>query len=70
MKIIEETPEPQSVTITEYRIAHYRCQRCQKIVTGTDAGCSDKGKFGNNAIAQATLLKYEDRLTYREFKML
>jgi len=41
-KIIEEIPEPQSVTVTEYRIAHYICQRCQKVVTGTDAGCPDK----------------------------
>jgi transposase len=67
-KIIEEIPEHQSVTVTEYRIAHYRCPRCQKVVTGTDAGCPDEGKFGNSAIAQATLLKYEDRLPHRKIQ--
>jgi len=67
-KIIEEIPEPQSVTVTEYRIAHYRCQRCQKVVTGTNAVCPDRGKFGNNTIAQATLLKYEDRLPHRKIQ--
>jgi transposase len=67
-KIIEEIPEPQSVTVTEYRIAHYRCPRCQRVVAATDAGCPDKGKFGSNAIAQATLLKYEDRLPHRKIQ--
>ena len=67
-KIIEEIPEPQSVTVTEYRIAHYRCPRCQKVVAGTDVDCPDEGKFGNNTIAQATLLKYEDRLPHRKIQ--
>jgi len=67
-KIIEDIPEPQSITVTEYRIAHYRCPRCQKLVAATDAGCPDEGKFGNNAIAQATLLKYEDRLPHRKIQ--
>ncbi len=67
-KIIEEIPEPQPVTVTEYRIAHYRCSRCQKVVAATDVSCPDEGKFGNNTIAQATLLKYEDRLPHRKIQ--
>ena len=67
-KIIEEIPEHQSVTVTEYRIAHYRCPRCQKFVAATDVDCPDEGKFGNNTIAQATLLKYEDRLPHRKIQ--
>jgi hypothetical protein len=31
-----------------------------------DAGCPNKGKFGNKVIALATLLKYEDRLPHRK----
>lgn len=37
-------------------------------VTATDVGCPDEGKFGNNTIAQATLLKYKDRLPHRKIQ--
>jgi transposase len=60
-KIIEEIPEPQPIIVTEYKIAHYRCPCCQKEVAAKDPGCPHEGKFGNNVIAEATLLKYEGR---------
>jgi transposase len=67
-KIIEEIPKPQPIIVTEYKIAHYRCPCCQKEVVAGNAGCPHKGKFGNNAIAQVTLLKYEDRLPHRKIQ--
>ena len=67
-KIIEEIPEPQQAIVTEYKISHYRCPRCRKEVIAKDASCPREGKFGNNTIAQATLLKYEDRLPHRKVK--
>ena len=67
-KIIEEIPEPQPVMVTEYKIAHYLCPSCRKEVVANDASCPHKGKFGNNTIAQATLLKYEDRLPHRKIQ--
>ena len=67
-KIIEEIPEPQPIIVTEYKIAHYTCPHCQKEVAATDAGCPKEGIFGNNTIAQATLLKYEDRLPHRKIR--
>ena len=67
-KIIEEIPEPQPIMVTEYKIAHYRCPCCFKEVVGKDANCPHEGKFGNNTIAQATLLKYEDRLPHRKIR--
>jgi transposase len=67
-KIIEEIPEPQPIMVTEYRIAHYRCPCCRKEVVAKDASCPHKGKFGNNTIAQTTLLKYEDRLPHRKIQ--
>lgn len=67
-KIIEEIPEPQPVMVTEYRIAHYKCPCCQKEVVANDESCPHKGKFGNNTIAQTTLLKYEDRLPHRKIQ--
>jgi transposase len=67
-KIIEEIPEPQPVMVTEYKIAHYLCPSCRKEVVANDASCPREGKFGNNTIAQATLLKYEDRLPHRKIQ--
>jgi transposase len=67
-KIIEEIPGPQPVMVTEYRIAHYICPCCLKEVVANDSCCPHKGKFGNNTIAQATLLKYEERLPHRKIQ--
>jgi len=67
-KIIEEIPEPQPITVTEYRICHYICPCCRREVVAEDTNCPNEGKFGNNTIAQATLLKYEDRLPHRKIQ--
>jgi len=67
-KIIEDIPEPQPISTTEYRIAHYICSRCHKEVTATDSLCPKEGRFGNNVIAQVALLKYEDRLPHRKIQ--
>jgi transposase len=67
-KIIEEIPDPQPIAITEYKIAHYRCPCCQREVAANDANCPTEGRFGNNVIAQTTLLKYEDRLPHRKIQ--
>jgi transposase len=67
-KIIEELPEPQPIVVTEYRIAHYTCPYCHREVAAVDSGCPSEGRFGNNTIAQTTLLKYEDRLPHRKIQ--
>ena len=65
-KIVEEIPEPQPIMVTEYKIAHYKCPCCLKEVVAKDPSCPQEGKFGNNVIALATVLKYEDRLPHRK----
>jgi transposase len=65
-KIIEEIPKHQPITVTEYKIAHYKCPSCLKEVVGREPGCPYEGKFGNNVIALATLLKYDGRLPHRK----
>jgi transposase len=67
-RLLEEIPEPQPIVITEYKIAHYRCPCCQREVAANDANCPTEGRFGNNVIAQTTLLKYEDRLPHRKIQ--
>lgn len=67
-KVIEEIPEPQPVIVTEYRIAHYTCPGCHREVVATDPDCPKEGIFGNNTIAQVTVLKYEERLPHRKIR--
>jgi len=67
-KIIEEIPEPQPVTVTEYKIAHYKCPCCQKEVVASNSDCPHEGKFGNNIISLATLFRYEDRMPHRKIQ--
>lgn len=65
-KIVEEIPQPRPIMVTEYKVAHYRCPHCNKEVVATNPDCPREGKFGNNAIALATTLKYKDRLPHRK----
>jgi transposase len=67
-RIIEETPEPQPIVVTEFKIAHYRCPSCHKEVAASNPNIPVEGRFGNNVIAQTTLLKYEDRLPHRKIQ--
>jgi transposase len=67
-RIIEEIPEPQPVIVTEYLIAHYTCPGCQREVVATDPDCPKEGIFGNNTIAQTTVLKYAERLPHRKIR--
>jgi transposase len=67
-KIIEELPVPQPIVVTEYRIAHYTCPRCNREVAAVNRDCPLEGRFGNNLIAQTILLKYNGRLPHREIQ--
>jgi len=67
-KIIEEIPEPQPIIVTEYKIGHYICPCCRKELVASNPGCPHEGKFGNNVIAQATLLKYDGRMPHRRIQ--
>jgi len=67
-KIIEEIPEPQPITVTEYKISHYRCPCCQKEVVAGNSDYPHEGKFGKNIISLAILFRYEDRLPHRKIQ--
>ncbi len=65
-KIIEDIPEPQSLTITQFTIPHYFCAHCNEEVIPSHPGLPDEGTFGPNLQAQIALMKYEDRLPHRK----
>lgn len=62
-RIIEEIPEPNPIEVTEYKIGHYKCNRCGKITIAKSNLPS--GRFGSNVITQSTLMKYDNRLPFR-----
>lgn len=64
-KIIEEIPEPQPVTVIEYKINHYKCNKCNNEIIA-QSPFPEQGNFGANALAHATLLKFDDRLPLRK----
>ena len=65
--VIEEIPEPQPVTVIEFVTNHYKCSKCGEIIAKPD-DCPDNGRFGNNALAHCSIMKFEERLTFRKIR--
>jgi len=63
--VIEEIPEQQPVVITEFITNHYECKNCGEVVARDD-NCPEHGRFGYHVLAHCTLMKFEDRLTFRK----
>ena len=64
-KIIEEVPEPQPVTVTEYKINHYKCKECNNEIIA-QSPFPEQSNFGANTLAHTTLLKFDDRLPLKK----
>lgn len=64
-KIIEEIPKPQPVTVTEYKINHYKCNKCNNEIIA-QSPFPEQSNFGANTLAHATLLKFDDRLPLKK----
>lgn len=64
-KVIEETPDPQPVKVTEFFIAHYIC-KCGKHITAKHKDCPQVGRFGPNLQAEIASMRVEERLTLRK----
>lgn len=65
-RIIEDLPEPQPITITQYNIHAYLCRNCAEVNIPSHPDLPAEGRFGKNLMAQIALLKYEDRLPLRK----
>ena len=65
-RIIEDTPEPQPTTVTQYNQAVYDCEQCESIVVAEHPDLPEEGQFGYNLMSEIVLLKYEDRLPLRK----
>ena len=65
-RYIEEIPKPQPVNVTKFVNNIYICKCCGKEVMAMHDDCPDNGRFGNNALAHCSVMKFEDRLTFRK----
>lgn len=63
--IVEDIPEPQPIIVTEFITNHYECKICGDVVAKHE-DCPESGRFGNNVLAHCSLMKFEDRLTFRK----
>ena len=62
--IEEEIPEPQPIEVIEHLVNHYKCPKCKRKVVAQNQ--APESRFGKNALAHITLLKYDDRLPLRK----
>lgn len=61
-RVIEDIPEPQPITVTQYNIHTYLCKNCAEVNIPSHPDLPLEGRFGKNLLAQVVLKKYEDRL--------
>ena len=67
-KIVEDTPDPQPVQVTEHLINHYKCKCCGKIVIPNVK--LPQGSFGYNLQTEIALLNVDARLPLKKIKSI
>lgn len=67
-RMVEDLPKPVQTTITEFLKCFYICPHCGERVETRHEDLPDIGNFGNNTLAQVSLMKFQDRLPYRKIK--
>jgi len=67
-RTIEDIPEPVQTKITRYLVNFYKCEHCGKAFNTKHRDLPEEGDFGNNTLAQVSLMKFQDRLPYRKIQ--
>lgn len=65
-RTVEEINNPAPRQVIEYLEYIYDCPTCGTQVSSTHPDCPPTGRLGKNALIQATLLRYRDRLPLRK----
>jgi transposase len=65
-RIIEDIPEPQPITVTQFNVHNYLCRNCAEVNIPSHKDLPTRGRFGYNLQTQIALMKYEDRLPYEK----
>lgn len=64
--VVEDIPEPNQTTVTEFLKEIVKCPFCGKIIIPKHKYLPDSGNFGNNLLAHVALMKFKERLPYRK----
>jgi len=65
-RIVEEISNPAPRQVIDYLEYGYMCEACGTHTVSRHPDCPPDGRFGKNALVQATLMKFEERLPHRK----
>ncbi len=65
-RIIEEIGNPAPRQVIKYLKYRWTCTECDASTSARHPDCPPEGRFGQNVLIQATLMKYEERLPHRK----
>jgi transposase len=65
-RIVEEISNPAPRQVLDYLEYGYECTECGAYTSSRHPDCPPGGRLGKNALVQATLLKFQDRLPHRK----
>lgn len=66
--IFEDIPKPQSAKTIQVNQGIYECPGCGEILVAEDPQCPKSGRFGFNLIAEAVMMRFEQRLPLRKIQ--
>jgi transposase len=65
-RIVEEISNPAPRQVINYPVYEYTCPACGSSTVSRHPECPPTGRFGRNALVQATILKFMERLPHRK----
>jgi transposase len=65
-RFIEDIPNRQPKQVIDFLRFEYQCTKCHEHTTATHPDCPPEGVFGKNALAQTTLMKFNQRLPFEK----
>jgi transposase len=65
-RIVEEISNPAPRQVIDYLEYGYMCETCGTHTVSRHPDCPPDGRLGRNALVQATLMKFEERLPHRK----
>ena len=68
VRMIEDLPRPKQTIVTQFLQGFYICPHCGEEIETKHDDLPELGDFGNNTLAHASLMKFQDRLPYRKIQ--
>lgn len=65
-RLVEDIPNRQPKQVIDFLQFEYQCTKCHTHTTATHPDCPPEGVFGKNALAQTTLMKFNQRLPFEK----